>query len=149
MVVAKHATTVIDCDSCARYLLLIHLRDYVSLCTSIYKPLRLSSWYRFMRIHQNRRHHQQHARHDRNQATAHRHRRQLPHLRSQINPGTVLGLTAAFIASLQTAQARKSARKTTKRPKSTPPTTRTPRKKPSHSTPPSTSIATFAVSNQS
>ena len=42
MVVAKHATTVIDCDSHARYLLLIHLCDYASLCTSIYKPLQLS-----------------------------------------------------------------------------------------------------------
>ena len=79
-------------------------------------------------------------------STAHRHRRQLPHLRSQINPGTVLGLTAAFIASLQTAQARKSARKTTKRPKPPPPRTRTSRPKPTQSRAP---IFALAVTTQS
>ena len=95
------------------------------------------------------RHYQQHARHDRNQAKANHYRRRLPHLRSQINPDTILRIPAIQIATLQAGKDRKIARKTTKRPKSPPPTTRTPRKKPSHSTPPSTSIATFAVSNQS
>ena len=56
------------------------------------------------------------ARHDRNQATAHHYRRQLPHLRCQIHPDTILRDTVTFIASLQTAKARKSARKAKKRP---------------------------------
>jgi len=92
------------------------------------------------------RHYQQHAHHGRNQATAHRHRRQLPHLRSQINPGTVLGLTAIHIATLQTGKARKSARKTTKRAKLPPPTTRTSRPKPTQSRAP---IFALAVTTQS
>ena len=70
--------------------------------------------------------------HGRNQATAHHYRRQLPHLRSLINPDTILRDTATFIANLQTAGARKSARKAKKRPKSPLPTTRTPRPEPSH-----------------
>ena len=49
---------------------------------------------------------------------------------SQINPDNILRLPATFIASLQTAKACQSARKTTKRPKSPPATTRTPRPKP-------------------
>ena len=52
----KQATTVIDCDSCACSLILMHLSNHASLCTSIHKPLQLSGWYRLMRIHQNRRH---------------------------------------------------------------------------------------------
>ena len=92
------------------------------------------------------RHYQQHAHHERNQATAHRHRRQLPHLRSQINPDTVLGLTAIHIATLQTGKAHQSARKTTKRAKLPPPTTRTSRPKPTQSRAP---IFALAVTTQS
>ena len=46
------------------------------------------------------RHYQQHARHGQGQAKAHRHRRRLPHLRSQIDPDTVLRLTATQMATL-------------------------------------------------
>ena len=55
--------------------------------------------------------------HGRNQATAHHYRRQLPHLRSQINPDTILRLAYTQITTLQTAEARQSARKAKKRPK--------------------------------
>ena len=120
--------------------------DLLPLPQPAYRPLRPARAPGKPRNGRNR-HYQQHAHHERNQATAHRHRRQLPHLRSQINPDTVLGLTAAFIASLQTAQARKSARKTKKRPKSALTTTRTPRKEPSQSKPPPTPAAVRAASN--
>ena len=50
------------------------------------------------------RHYQQHARHGQGQAKAHRYRRQLPHVRSQINPDTILRLTAIHITRLQTAE---------------------------------------------
>ena len=114
----QHGAIVIDCNSCARYLLLMHWIGYVWLYGSIHKPVRVPSRDRRISARNGRNgHYQEHARHDRNQATAHHYRRQLPHLRSQINPDTILRLAYTQITTLQTAEARQSARKAKKRPK--------------------------------
>ena len=39
----QHGAIVIDCNSCARYLLLMHWIGYVWLYRSIHKPVRVSS----------------------------------------------------------------------------------------------------------